>query len=75
MITLSECGTVAQISDQWSSGSRWSFFMPWYDYKRTVNTSDSEFEKTEHEHASASWWIDAMSQDYVITRDEMPDLK
>lgn len=75
MITLSECGTVAKISEQWSNGSRWSFFMPWYDYDRTVNTSGSEFEKTDHEHASASWWIDAMSQDYVITRDEMPDLK
>ncbi len=75
MITLSECGTVAEISDQWTSCARWSFFMPWYDYERTVNTSGSEFEKTEHGHATASWWIDAMSQDYVISRDEMPSLK
>ncbi len=75
MITLSECGTVAQISDQWTNGSRWSYFMPWYDYDRTLHTSGSEFEKTEHGHAPAAWWIDAMSQNYVITRDEMPDLK
>ncbi len=75
MISLSECGTVAEISEQWTSGARWSFFMPWYDYDRTLYTSGSEFEKTEHGHAPASWWVDAVNQDYVITRDEMPDLK
>ena len=31
MITLSECGTVGKISEQWAAGARWSWFMPWYD--------------------------------------------
>ena len=31
MITLSECGNVGLISEQWTNGARWSWFMPWYD--------------------------------------------
>ncbi len=75
MVTLSECGSVAEISSQWSSGAAWSYFMPWYDYDRTNDTSSSEFSSTEHSHADADWWIDAVGNDNVITRDEMPDLK
>lgn len=55
MIALSECGTVADISDQWSAGCKWLWFMPWYDGDDTV-------------HADSSWWTDAMGQSYVITR-------
>jgi len=65
MITLSECGydsysasRVANISDQWSAGAQWSWFMPWYSDDTTV-------------HADDSWWSDAMNQDYVITRDKV----
>lgn len=31
IVSLSECGTVGLISEQWASGARWSWFMPWYD--------------------------------------------
>ncbi|MDO4163403.1 MAG: glycosyl hydrolase [Bacteroides sp.] len=55
MITLSECGSVATISAQWSATSYWSWFMPWY------NTDDTT-------HADEAWWTDAMNQSYVITR-------
>lgn len=75
IITLSECGSVANMSDQWSSGARWSWFMPWYDYDRTNDVNEADFAETDHEHANAAWWSDAMSQQYVISRDEMPDLK
>jgi len=67
MITLSECGwsdysssRVANISDQWSAGAQWSWFMPWYSDDSAANP-----------HADSSWWSDAMSQDYVITRDQV----
>ncbi|PTN10134.1 glycosyl hydrolase [Mangrovibacterium marinum] len=75
MVTLSECGSVATISDQWSAGAQWSFFMPWYDYDRTVDVNSAAFTSTDHEHANAAWWTDAVANTAVITRDEMPDLK
>lgn len=75
IVTLSECGNVANISSQWTAGATWSFFMPWYDYDRTLSTTSTAFASTSHGHANAAWWIDAFAQDYVITRDEMPSLK
>ena len=75
MITLSECGNVANISGQWNNGAKWSWFMPWCDHERTDDVNDANFASTDHEFANGSWWIDAINQDEVITRDEMPDLK
>lgn len=75
MVTLSECGNVAKISAQWAAGAEWSFFMPWYDYKRTLNPGTADFELTTHEHADKAWWVDAFAMDNVITLDEMPSLK
>ena len=75
MVTLSECGSVAPISDQWNDGAKWSYFMPWYDYDRTNDINSSAFSSTEHASADANWWNDAFSQSYVITRDQMPSLK
>lgn len=75
MVTLSELGNTAKITDQWNAGARWSYFMPWYDYERTNNINDTGFSSTEHQYANAAWWIDAAGSEKVITRDEMPDLK
>ena len=75
MITLSENGSVADISAQWNSGALWSYFMPWYDYNRTVDPESAEFNETSHGHGNIDWWEDAFSHDAVITLDEMPDLK
>ena len=75
MVTLSECGTVANISSQWEAGAKWSYFMPWYDYDRTKNVNSADFDMTDHVHANIDWWNDAFKCDYVITRDQMPDLK
>ncbi|PKQ69599.1 beta-mannosidase [Labilibaculum manganireducens] len=75
MITLSECGNTADVSEQWNAGAKWSYFMPWYDYERTNDTNESDFAGTDHEHANAAWWTNAFSNTYVITRDQMPDLK
>ena len=76
MVTLSEFGNVATFSDQWSAGAKWSYFMPWYDNEGVTTTIGSEkFNGTEHASADVSWWLDALGNDAVITRDEMPDLK
>src|SRR5574344_54782 len=74
MISLSECGTNgsainAKISDQWSSGAKWSFFMPWYDYNYNSGGNST------HEFAGSDWWNDAFSQPYVMTRDDMKALR
>ena len=75
MITLSECGSVATIPAQWSAGAQWSYFMPWYDYERTNDPGSGNFGGTDHQHANAAWWISAMSNTTIITRQEMPSLK
>ena len=68
MVTLSECGayidtgaTLGLLSEQWSAGARWLWFMPWYDNEGSTLS-----------HADKAWWIDAMSQSYVISRDQLP---
>lgn len=71
MVTLSECGayldtntTLGTLSEQWNAGARWLWFMPWYD-------SDGQ----SIPYVGEAWWQDAMSQDYVITRDQLPSFK
>jgi mannan endo-1,4-beta-mannosidase len=75
MVTLSEMGSLAKFSDQWNEGAKWSYFMPWYDYERTNDTRGPDFSGTDHEHANADWWKDALTIEAVITRGEIPDLK
>lgn len=67
LCTLSECGNVGKISEQWAAGARWSYFMPWYDYNATSLDG--------HQHGNTEWWQDAVNCQYVITRDQMPSLK
>ena len=73
-VALSECGNVARIPAQWEAGAKWLWFMPWYDYNRTLNPGSDEFRQKTHEHASIDWWEDALAQPYVLTRDDLPDL-
>ena len=73
LVALTECGNVAQIGQQWSSGAKWLFFMPWYDYDRTKDTSAAAFKSTAHSHANAAWWNEAFNHDYVLTRDDVKD--
>ncbi|NDV77399.1 glycosyl hydrolase [Dysgonomonas sp. 511] len=64
IVALTESGTLGLLSEQWNAGARWAWFMPWY------GTNDNG-----ENHATDAWWQDAMSQDYVITRDQLPNLK
>ncbi|PKQ65196.1 beta-mannosidase [Labilibaculum filiforme] len=75
MITLSECGNTADVSEQWDAGAKWVYYMPWYDYDRTNDINEVDFTSTDHEHANAAWWTNAFSNSYVLTRDQIPDLK
>jgi mannan endo-1,4-beta-mannosidase len=68
MITMSECGKTARISDVWDAGAKWSYFMPWYDTGKTGAGED-------HNWADISWWKAALNHEAVLTRDEVPDLK
>ena len=67
MVTLSECGSVAKLTDQISAGAVWSWAMPWYDYD-----ADKTKSLDNHQHANTDWWKDAMSAENVITRDQLP---
>ena len=61
IVSLSECGTVGLISEQWASGARWSWFMPWYDGT--------------NEDGSPVVHADAMNQEFVVSRDELPSME
>jgi len=64
IITLSECGSIPDPALMKSNGDMWSWFMPWNgDYTE----SDT--------HNGVTWWKKIFGYDYVITRDQMPDLK
>lgn len=67
IVSLSECGTVGLISEQWASGARWSWSMPWYD---GTNEDGSPVV-----HADEAWWKDAMSQEFVVSREELPSME
>ena len=67
IVSLSECGTVGLISEQWASGARWSWFMPWYD---GTNEDGSPVV-----HTDEAWWKDAMSQEFVVSREELPSME
>jgi len=71
LAALSECGSVAQIGEQWSAGARWLFFMPWYDYAVTSNVEGARFGQPRHANADVAWWNEAFSHDYVLTRDDV----
>jgi mannan endo-1,4-beta-mannosidase len=73
MVTLSECGNVANLSEQTAQGVRWSWFMPWYDYNRTNSPGSAAFNSTAHEHATVAWWNNAFGDPRVLSRDKIPE--
>ena len=73
MITLAECGNGDEVkmslwSKIWAQGSRWSWFMTWYDH--AYNEGNSE----EHQFAGAEWWQDAFNSGVVVDREEWKTL-
>lgn len=60
MITLSECGTVPSISEQFDAGAAWSWFMPWYGNNENGVPYGTDL-----------WWQEAMMSGNVITLDDL----
>lgn len=75
LYAISEFGNIPKVSELWADGQYWSFLIPWYDYDRTNKPTDEAFNSTDHNNANIDWWLDALEQDYVITRDELPSFK
>jgi len=72
-ITLAECGNgdevqISPLGKIWDEGSRWSWYMTWYDYNYNAGNSD------DHQFAGEQWWQEAFSHDYVVTREEKKNL-
>lgn len=64
MIALSECGSFPDPDNLKKDGAAWSWFMPWYGgYVRDAK------------YNSLALWQKTMAHEYVITLDEMPNLK
>ena len=68
IVALAECGNGDEVamspwSKIWQRGSRWCWFMPWYDY--SYNAGQSE----EHKFAGKDWWTDAFGSGTVLDRD------
>ncbi|MDR1652089.1 MAG: Ig-like domain-containing protein [Prevotellaceae bacterium] len=68
MVTLAEMGEVAQIGAQWNAGAHWLWFMPWYDFNATDETSPDDYKNM---HADKTWWQAAVASEEVITREEI----
>lgn len=68
IVALVECGNGDEVkmskwSVIWNQGSRWCWFMTWYDY--AYNAGQSQ----EHKFAGKEWWQDAFNSGVVIDRD------
>ncbi len=62
MVTLGECGSVGKISEIFSLGGKYSYFMPWYTYNLT------DLDKSDH--ANTAWWKDAAECTNVVFLEE-----
>ena len=73
MVVLGECGwgnnktpEQGKISDCWTAGAKWGYFMVWYDGSAGNSTGTM---------CTDAWWKDAMQSSNVITRNQLPNLK
>jgi mannan endo-1,4-beta-mannosidase len=64
MIALSECGSCPDADNLVLDKAAWSWYMPWY----------GQFVR-ESKYNSLQFWQKMFAHDYVLTLDEMPDLK
>lgn len=64
MLAISECGSFPDPDNLVNDEAAWSFFMPW----------NGDFVRDEY-YNPISLWKKALTHDYVLTLDEMPDLR
>lgn len=64
MVTISECGSMPDADNLVKDGAGWSYYMVWYgDFVKNATNN------------SLDLWKKLFASDYVITLDEMPNLK
>ena len=64
MVTISECGSIPDPYNLVKDRAAWSYFMPWYGgYVRDSKNN------------SLDLWKKLFASDYVLTLDEMPNLR
>ena len=64
MVTLSECGSFPDVDNLVKDGAAWSYYMTWYG----SYVEDSTYN-------SLDLWKKMFASDYVLTLDEMPNLR
>lgn len=74
LVALAECGNGDEVdmstwSNIWRQGSRWCWFMTWYDYNYNAGQSQ------EHKFAGKDWWNDAFNSGTVLDRDAFRQLR
>lgn len=74
IVALAECGSGDEVnispwSAIWNNGSRWCWFMTWYDH--SYNTGQSQ----EHKYADKDWWDDAFNSGVVLDRDAFRQMR
>lgn len=73
-VTVSECGNIPDPSKCMEAGNQWSWFMVWPNTDKDGNIiltpSDNNFKLN-----TPDYWKKVMSDQYVITREDMPSLK
>lgn len=75
LMAISECGNIPKLSEQWKNGLYWNYFMPWWDNERTKDPNSQEFNSREHENFNIEMWEDALSCEFMLTRDELPSFR
>lgn len=64
MVAISECGSFPDVDNLVADGARWLYYMPWYgNFVRDPKYNPLDL------------WEKMFASDYVLTLDEMPDLK
>jgi mannan endo-1,4-beta-mannosidase len=64
MITMSECGSFSDVDNLVRDGAGWLYYMPWYGKFTTEST-----------YNPLTLWKKMFAHSYVITLNEMPNLK
>lgn len=75
LCAISEFGNIPKMSQVWADGQYWSFMIPWWDNARTGQPGSEAFNSTDHNNADIDYWKDALKQDFIITRDELPNFR
>ena len=74
LCAISEFGNIPYVSSLWADGQYWSFLIPWWDNARTSQPGSWAFNSTDHNNANVDYWNNAFACDFIITRDELPNL-